>query len=174
MNFNFNNSGRIIYDETDQSQQSIENNKASSLRFDNYYNSYCSTSHIDFVTEQPGINQSGPIGIGLGGQLVNAESSLFWNEQERPLEHLSLQPRQYQTIPYLGRGSCDPNLESKLMQGNSVRDRKSESNYVIDNMHGPKNHPVELQQTSIEEDNLGGLWKNGLNTRITGDSYNSK
>lgn len=173
---NFNNLGRIVYDESDQSQQSIENSKQTSLVFDNYYSSYATNDHINFFTEQAGINQSGPIGVGIGGQLVNAESSLFWNEQERSLEHLSLNQRAYNTIPYLGRGSCDPNVESKLMQGNSVRDKKSESNYIIHNTNEPNNYPaLKLQENYVEEDRLGGLWKTGLHTRNTGESsYRNK
>ena len=75
----------------------------------------------------------------------------------------------------MGRGSCNPNLESQLLQGNSVRDRKSESNYVISSMNTPNNYPVaDLKQKKIVEDNFDGRWKSGLNTRVAGgDAYTS-
>ena len=31
------------------------------------------------------------------------------------------------TVPYLGRGSCDPTIESQLLQGETVRGKKSVS-----------------------------------------------
>jgi hypothetical protein len=38
-------------------------------------------------------------------------------EHERHYENFNLNERLFKTVPYLGRGSCNPVLESQLLQG---------------------------------------------------------
>ena len=45
--------------------------------------------------------------------------------QTNPKCRINLQERPYLTVPFLGRGPSNPVLESKLMQGASVLDKKS-------------------------------------------------
>jgi len=124
-------SDRIGNDLTDQTQSNIQNT--------NYLNRvlqpFPNTRNVEFATQFPGMmtqsNARG--GLGLGESEIQQESILFWNEQERPLERIQLFPRPFLTIPYLGKGSCDPVVESKLMMGEMVRGKKSVSTVMEDN-----------------------------------------
>ena len=54
-------------------------------------------------------------------------------QKERSLERLQLNQRTFLTIPYLGRGSVDPTMESKLQCGENVTERKSVSTIMNKN-----------------------------------------
>mgnify|MGYP001215760138 CR=1 FL=1 len=47
------------------------------------------------------------------------------NTQTKPKCRISLYPRPYLTVPYLGRGIQKPVLESKLQQGMGLEPKKS-------------------------------------------------
>jgi hypothetical protein len=128
-NYLFNNMGRIGADSTDNTQQTISNTKFANYMLTSYSNEVVSNSHVDFATQQPRLMFSSTVhGGGLNGSVVDYDSSLLIDvENVRPLEKLQLYPRPFLTVPYLGRGSCDPSLESQLQQGEIVGDKKSVS-----------------------------------------------
>ena len=43
----------------------------------------------------------------------------------KPKCRISLNERPYLTVPYLGRGKCDPLLESQIQQGDFANNKKS-------------------------------------------------
>lgn len=164
---------RISNDITDTSQFNIQNGKYSNLVLTNYFSDKVSDSHVNFVTQCPGLTYTGYIGPGIGGALVEEQTNLLWRtEQERPLEKLQLFARPFATVPYLGRGSCDPTLESQLLQGEYVRSKKSVYTSDVENsFYEPGNYPVPVVQCSVEEIALGGWSRGGVDTRTTGDKY---
>lgn len=168
-----NSASRIGNDITDMSQFNIQNGKYSNLVLTNYFSDKVSDAHVNFVTQCPGLTYTGYIGPGVGGALVEEQTNLLWRtEQERPLEKLQLFARPFATVPYLGRGSCDPTLESQLLQGEYVRSKKSVyTSDVEKSFYEPNNYPVHIVQSSVEEVALGGWSRGGVDTRTTGDKY---
>lgn len=170
--FLFNRLTNISDDNTDMTQRTLQNTHFSNLVLSNYFRDKVSSEHIDFVSKYPGLDYTGVIGPAVGGALVDGESKLFHSvEQERPLEKLQLFARPYLTIPYLGRGSCDPTLESQLLQGEVVRGKKSVTTIMEQNYATKTMYPLPEQINVVEEVALGGWNRGGADTRTTGDKY---
>jgi hypothetical protein len=89
---------------------------------------------------------------------------------ERSYEKVQLFTRPFLTVPYLGRGSCDPTLESQLQQGDWVRGKKSVSNLTENNIDTPEAFPLS-SSNKVEEIALGGWSRGGVDTRTTVDEY---
>ena len=179
--YNFNNLGSTSYDSTDQSQKNVFNTRFTNYTLSNYFSETTSDNHVKFATEQPIVMFSGTfLGKGLAGSAVDVDSKLWINDEQnqRPMEKLVLVPRPFLTVPYLGRGSCDPNLESQLQQGELVSDKKSVatitempftdySMLILDeHMNERVNNPVY----TVEE--TSGWTRGGSATRdLAGDEY---
>jgi len=128
--YNFNNLGSTSYDTTDQTQQNVYNTRFANYTLSNYFSDKVSDDHVKFATQQPTVMfNSTFLGKGLASTAVEVDSSLWINEEQnqRSLEKLVLVPRPFLTIPYLGRGSCDPTVETQLLYGEPVSEKKSVS-----------------------------------------------
>lgn len=126
----FNNLGRIGMDNGgDSSQKNIMDTKFSNHILTNYYNKD-NYNVVDFATQNQMEFGGTVLGNGLNGHQVENENKLIYTPYihiQKPLviDEASIkprykykeQPRQYLTVPYLGRGYGDPTLESKLQQG---------------------------------------------------------
>ena len=173
--YNFNNMGRIGFDSTDQSQKNVYNTRFTNYTLSNYFSNVASDSHVNFAIQQPTLTFSGMVnGHGLTGGAVDAESAIFYKtENERPAEHIMLMPRPFLTVPYLGRGSCDPALESQLQQGETVSDKKSVSTIMEKSFSAYALYPtddkmkdrVEDPAKNVEEAALNGWTRGGMLTR---------
>jgi hypothetical protein len=171
----FNNTDRIGYDVTDQSQKTLYNTRFANYTLSNFLSESTSDTHVSFATSQPNVNYSGIAhGLGLGGSVIDADSSLLIKtEQERPLEKLQLMERPFLTVPYLGRGSNDPVLESQLQQGEIVSDKKSVStimdksfaNYSLYPLDSKMEEKVQNPKYTVEEAALNGWVRGGMATR---------
>jgi hypothetical protein len=81
--------------------------------------------------------------------------------------------RPFLTVPYLGRGSNDPVLESQLQQGEIVSDKKSVStimdksfaNYSLYPLDSKMEEKVQNPKYSVEEAALNGWVRGGMATR---------
>jgi hypothetical protein len=178
--YRFHNSDRLGNDFTDKTQRTLQNTRQLDLRLTDYHNEGMHNSHINFATKYPGVMVTGiGHGFGLNGENVESENSLLWNESQRPLEKLSLQTRPFLTVPYLGKGSCDPILESKLLHGETVRGKKSVSTIMENNFMPLNEYPLddekkERMQNSnytVEEIALGGWTRGGRTSRFTEEKY---
>ena len=127
--YSFHNTDRIGSDSTDQTQTNISNTQYSNYTLANHFSKNLSNEHIKFAVKQPTMTFSSHAhGNGLNGNVVDDESSLLLKtEQQRALEKLQLFQRPFTSVPYLGRGSCDPSLESQLQQGELANEKKSVS-----------------------------------------------
>ncbi len=125
----FNNMGRIGNDETDKTQKTMLNTRYSNYMLSNYSSDVSSDSHVLFATQQPSVMFSGVAhGGGLSGSVIDNDSRLVLKKSEdRPLEKLQLMQRPFASVPYMGRGYGNPNIESQLQQGEMVSDKKSVS-----------------------------------------------
>ncbi len=125
----FNNIGRIGADSTDKTQQTMYNTRIANYTLSNYFSSTKSDSHVMFATMQPSVSFNGVNGgSGVGGGVVDNESLLLNQaEQERPLEKVQLMQRMFATVPYLGKGAGNADIESQLQQGDIIDHKKSTS-----------------------------------------------
>lgn len=174
-NYMFNNLGRLDADPTDKSQHNLQNVRFANYQLSSYFSDTLLNSHLQFATAQPAMMVDGSIGAaGISPAIIDIDSSLLIkNEQERPLDKLQLSQRPFLTVPYLGRGSCDPSLESQLQQGELSSDKKSVSTimeksfmgYTIypsdDNMAAHATNPVY----TVEESALSGWTRGGSSSR---------
>lgn len=176
----FNNMGRIGNDVSDKSQQTIQNANFLNSMLTNHFGGQSSNAHIDFATSNPGVMVSGINGgSGINGSVIEHESALKMKVgQERPHEKLLLQERAFLTIPYLGKGSVDPTLESQLMQGETVRGKKSVCTVMERNFNNIAEYPLDARKRSnantVEEMALDGWMRGGKSTREQDDQYFSQ
>lgn len=129
-NYTFDNMSRIGNDVCNQDQNAIQNINASNYLLQNYFAKDCSMKQpIDLATTQPGINYNGPSSVGSGGCVVDASSKLLIGSiQTHPRCRIDLFQRPFATVPFLGRGSVDPILESQIQQGDVNTNKRSVTN----------------------------------------------
>ena len=123
--YTFEKATRLGYDRTDFSQRTLQNSEFASYLLDSFRPSGPMSNPIDFATRQPNINFKGSYQVSVGGSNINDSSSLLINDISKPKCRISLNQRPYSTVPYLGRGKCDPILESQMQQGDFANNKKS-------------------------------------------------
>lgn len=183
-NYQFSQMGRIGADLTDKSQQNIQNGRFLDAMLYNHFSTEPTLGYVNFASSTSGLIVNGiQGGTGLDGNVVDNESTLLMTVgQERPVEKLQLMPRPFITVPYLGRGSCDPTVESKLIQGETVRGKKSVTTVMENTFIDPRSYPLDsglvdrVQDGSktIEELAMEGWVRGGSSTRESGEKYFSK
>jgi hypothetical protein len=184
MSYMFNNMGRIGFDYTDNTQKNMYNTRMANYTLSNFFNDAVSDSHVKFATMQPSVTFNGVNGgSGVGGGVVDYESLLQLNvEQERPLDKVQLMQRPFATVPYLGRGPGNPDLESQLQQGEIVNHQKSVSTimeqsfmeYAMYPTDAMMNERVSNPSYTVEEAALNGWVRGGADTRAMAYGYDSK
>lgn len=122
----YNNIARIGYDQVSNTQKEMQNTRFMNHMLAGYFSESLTNDTVQFASQQPTMSLYGLAnGVGLNGVIVDADSALtIGAEQERPLEKLQLMQRPFVTIPYLGKGSVNPDLESQLLQGESIFEKK--------------------------------------------------
>jgi|TARA_B100000902_G_scaffold253712_1_gene240199 hypothetical protein len=173
--YTFNNTGRIGADIEDLSQRTLDNTRYANHTLSNNFSSQLSNHHVKFALDQPTLNFSGVThGNGLHPTSIDHESNLIIKtEQQRPFEKLQLFQRPFSTVPYLGRGSVDPTLESQLRMGEAVTDRKSTSTimdksfneYYLQPTDDKMENYVSDPSNTVEEAALDGWVRGGMTTR---------
>jgi hypothetical protein len=157
----------------DTSRRNESNTKFANYMLDNQFNFNKSDDHVKFATLAPKINFRGTVG-GLPGSAVDFDSMLvIKTEQERAFEKLQLIQRPFATVPYLGRGTNDPVLESRLQQGEMIYEKKSIATIAdapyIDNKSYPMISTLKDRVTnaaySVEEAALSGWVRGGQSSR---------
>lgn len=156
--FMFNGLSRIGNDVSDLSQKNVQNTKLGNYQLENLYaNDYEMRSGISQALKQPMFNYSGTHSTALKGTNIDTNSQLLIDKN---LIHdkgkISLQERQYLTVPYLGKGKVDPNLETKLRYGVQETHRKtatqlSEKSYI------PLKHTPMIPEVATKVQNPNNL-----------------
>ena len=123
--YKFDQATRLGYDRTDFSQDTLQNTEYANYMLDGFRPACPLNSAIDFATSQPNINFTGSYQTSVGGSNINESSQLLINDLSRTKCRISLTERPYSTVPYLGRGKCDPLLESQMQQGDFANNKKS-------------------------------------------------
>ncbi len=173
--YTFHNTDRIGADSTDATQRNIANTQFANHRLTNYFSDKTSDDHVKFAIPQPAMSFNALAnGNGLHPSVVDAESHLLLTaDQSRPTGKLQLFQRPFATVPYLGRGSRDPAIESRLMQGELVSDKKSvstimEKSFMQYSLY-PSSQKMEADakdaSNRVEEAALEGWVRGGMTTR---------
>ena len=165
----FSNTSRIGSDLCVTDQRSQQNVQTSNYNLQNYFLKECGMKKpIEFATSQPAVNYKGGH-LGAGGCNVTESSALLHGSiQTHPKSKIDLFQRPFATVPYLGRGSADSCLESKLMQGETETNRKSvtklsERSY-LNHSNTPLIDPISERITNpdfIIEDSAAKGWVRG-------------
>lgn len=163
----FDNMGRIQSDATDQSQKSLYNTRFANYMLSDFFSNQSAGESVHFATNQPNIVVNGTtFGHGLNGAVVDTESLLkMKGDNERPLEKLQLVQRPFLTVPYLGRGSADPTLESQLIQGELVRDHKSVTTIMDKSFQPYSFYPTDSNMEEHVKNYAIDDWRMGVDTR---------
>tara|TARA_B100001173_G_C15751326_1_gene446977 strand:+ start:64 stop:645 length:582 start_codon:yes stop_codon:yes gene_type:complete len=127
-NYTFDNISRIGDDVCALSERDMQNNTFGTYSTKNYFEKYCGMKQpISFATKQPNVFYKGGYGVmGAGGCNVDSDSNLrIGSVQTNPKCRISLEERPFKTVPFLGRGRPQPTMESKLLQGSYIGEKKS-------------------------------------------------
>jgi hypothetical protein len=160
---------------TDQTQRNVHNTRFANHSLSNYFSKDTSNQHVNFAVAQPTMNFNGVShGIGLTGSAVDHESKLMIKDvHATPAEKVQLFTRPFATVPYLGRGSVDPQVESQLLHGEFVTDKKSSSTimdksfteYSLPILTNDMESHVKDASENVEEAAMEGWVRGGANTR---------
>ena len=123
--YTFNNLSRIGNDSCDVSQRDIQNNSSSNYLLTNFKPNCPMNSALTFAASQPTMNFTGSHQVSTDGSNIDTNSQLFLSDLTRSKCKLSLIERPYMTVPYLGRGNCDTDIECKLQCGELIDDKKT-------------------------------------------------
>jgi hypothetical protein len=123
--YSFYNMTRIGEDKEGLNQRNLQNVGYSNYQLSQFRPDCPMSSAIDIATRQPCFNFSGSHQVGIGGCNINQSSLLQIGELTKPSGKISLYQRPFVTVPYLGRGSSNPVLESHIQQGELANNRKS-------------------------------------------------
>ena len=171
--YNFYQTTRLGFDRTDLSQRTLQNSEYANFMLDTFRPSGPMNNAIDFATSQPNINFTGSYQVSIGGSNIAESSQLLINNLSRPKCRISLVERPYATVPYLGRGKCDPELESQIQQGDFANNKKSinpssEVNYsqysqtpLLPSLQSTISNPANLIESSAAQ----GWIRGGLPSR---------
>jgi hypothetical protein len=133
---------------------------------------------INLATSQPGIMYNGGYNSGSGGCNIDDSSKLqIGSIQTHPRCHIDLFQRPFATVPYLGRGSVNPIMESQIQQGEQIVNKKSTSNLSEKSYIKYHQTPLlpavqeKIKNSSIESDASQGWIRGGVPSReLTRDS----
>ena len=156
----FENMSRIGNDDCNLDQSSIQNVNSCNYTLQNYFASNCSMKkQMELATSQPGIFYKGTHTTGSLGCNINASSNLLIGTvQTNPKCRIDLNQRPFLTVPYLGRGTVDSIEESRLLQGDSISNKKT-TNHMSEKSYIKYHHtpllPKRVQDMS--EDGFAGI-----------------
>jgi len=128
-NYTFENMSRIGSDECCVSQSDLQNVGHANYMLQNFFASDCTMkAPINLATSQPGVFYLGGH-IGAGGCNIDDSSNLqIGSIQTHPKSKLDLFHRPFATVPFLGRGSVNPVMESQMLQGEMMTNKRSINN----------------------------------------------
>jgi len=121
----FDSTTRIGDDSCDLSQRNVQNAEAATYMLTNFRPQCPMGDAVTFATSQPNVNFTGSHRVGIGGCNIDVDSALVMSELSMPKCRISLWQRPFATVPYLGRGSSNPVLESHIQQGELANNKKS-------------------------------------------------
>ena len=171
--YTFDSPSRIGLDQCNKSQTDIQNVASCNYTTQNYFASDCTMKNAkSLATSQPGIMYNGGYNSGAGGCNIDDSSKLqIGSIQTHPRCHIDLFQRPFATVPYLGRGSVNPIMESQIQQGEQIVNKKSTSNLSEKSFIKYHQTPLlpavqeKIKNSSIESDASQGWIRGGVPSR---------
>jgi len=156
--------GRLGTDSTDQTQRNVQNTRFANYMLSDYVSDKTSDSSIQFAVQQPIMMVDGRY---VSPAVIDVNSLLtIKTEQERSFEKIQLFQRPFLTVPYIGRGSACPSLESQLQQGEMVSDKKSVSTIMEQSFGKYTMYPTDTKMEEyVKNSVLSNDWIQGVDTR---------
>lgn len=166
----FNTMSRPSVDPANISQTDLQSTNFTDHMLDSFFTNVPRDQYLLFATTQPSVMASGMVhGAGVQSSLVDVESTLVISRTgDRSLEKLQLNQRPFLTIPYLGKGSCDPVFESRLRQGENINEHRSVSSMSEKSVFGyilPPNPETCSEANTVEDAAFNGWGRGGMSTR---------
>lgn len=156
--YNFDNLTGINDDECYLDQRSIQNTNQCNYHLQNYFANDCTMkTPIDLATSQPGIIYKGGHSMASGGCNVDDSSKLIIKTiNDNPVQKIDLFHRPFATVPYLGRGSVNPDVEFEMKVGDKYiySKRKTSTKLGEENVINYQHAPL-LRQVLAEVSNPG-------------------
>lgn len=184
--YNFNGLGRIGNEIGEQSQRTAHNTRFANYMLSDYFSTDLSDKHVKFATQQPIMQANGLAhGNGLSGNVIDINSLLtLETKEERAHEKLQLHERPFASVPYMGRGSVNPDVETKLMHGDDIFEKRSEMPVTLSEKSFANVHFYPLDEEakdkatnpkfSVQEAALSGWVRGGACTREMNDEHQKK
>lgn len=166
--FTFDNLSRIGNDSCNLDQRDIQNNNFSNHLVQNFFPDCPMSNAIEFATRQPNINFTGSQQVGINGCNIDDNSALRITKVSRPACRISLQTRPYLTVPYLGRGKVDPDLERQIRMGNCELNKKSLNPTSEISFSDKQNYPLINELRSSISDTRNCIEEDALSTWVRG------
>lgn len=128
--YTFNNATNINNDICHLSQNSIQNTNLCNRQLQNFFHGdNTMKTPIDLATSQPGILYKGGNTIASGGDNIDVHTQMtIGSVQLHEQSRVDLFQRPFLTIPYLGKGSVDSDIEFRLKKGSINMNKKTYSN----------------------------------------------
>lgn len=146
-NYNFNNLARIKEDVPYVTQRELDNREFSDYNIVNF-NDINNTESLALT--QPNIFISANYGPDGGrNRVIESDTYLKQSELTNMNNKINLQPRQFLTVPYLGRGKCEPVIESNLRKGQFTNIPNSSSGSISELTHNNITPMVSSVKKSI-------------------------
>ena len=125
--YSFHHMSRIGNDSCCMDQISIQNSAYCNYLLQNYFSTDCTMNKAKaLATSQPCVNYTGTFSMAPGGCNIDDSSKLLIGGiQTHPKSKIDLFGRPFATVPYLGKGSVDPLLESQIQQGEFITNKRS-------------------------------------------------
>jgi len=154
----FNNSGNINDDSSDLTQsnvQSIQN--ANYMLSNNIYSNNTFGSAMHNALAQPYLFVRGNSGASNAGTNIEDSNKLMiGQEQTRAFERLNIKPRMFNSIPFMGRGKVDSDVESAMLQSGPLPEKKSDVALSEQDYTALRNYPLipSIEETIANPTNL--------------------
>jgi len=174
--YTFDNMTRIGHDSCYTDQKDIQNSGYGNYVLQNYFANDCTMMKpIELATSQPAIMYNGGFGnLAVNGCNVDQSSKLLIGSiQTNNACKISLFQRPFVTCPFLGRGSVCPVLESNILQGEQIINKKSVNPLSEKNNYPTQTTPL-LQTTKDRMDNYStaiyaneqnGFYRGGMSVK---------
>ena len=171
--YTFDSMTRIGNDNTAIDQRTIQNMNNANHRLENFYPACPMNKAADFALNQPNVFYKGAHEGGIKGCEIETNNELKYTHISKPACKLTLTPRPFLTVPYLGKGMGDSDAEFQLRVGENALNKKSVNNTMEQSFSNHKNYPLidSIKETMnnsayvIEDDAMSGWQRGGVSAR---------
>lgn len=125
----FNKNERLGNDASYNTQQTIQNTNYHNYNVANYAPDKSTNDTVYFASQNPSFLMNGyHRGAGLGSNVdMDSELLITTERNNRNVPFIDLRQRMFLTVPYLGRGPLNVDLESTMRLGDTILKRESDT-----------------------------------------------